>query len=44
MTSDFSNATLVRINNSNIDLALDINEKAILLKDDLNKSIQNLAC
>lgn len=44
MTSDFSNATLVRINNSNIDLVLDINEKAILLKDDLNKSIQNLAC
>ncbi len=44
MTSDFSNATLVRINNRNIDLVLDINEKAILLKDDLNKSIQNLAC
>lgn len=44
MTSDFSNATLVRINNSNIDLVLDINEKAILLNDDLNKSIQNLAC
>lgn len=44
MTSKFPKAALVRINNSNIDLVLDINEKAILLKDDLNKSIQNLAC
>ena len=42
MTSQFKNTTLIRVNNNDCNLTLELNNKVILVKNDCCQFINNL--